>query len=123
MQLADAFGLVIQCRDNAGEQALLAQTIHTLQQAVWPGKPLYRSCVDFSTKDYKEVSKHNLFLSEVHWPYVLNAVFQLVVLAQSLQVELSPGAQKMIHGYYMASRRVRSQTQGIKMSVASVKLL
>lgn len=50
-------------------------------------------------------------------------VFQLVAHAQSLQVELSPGAEKIIHGYYMASRRVRTQSQGVKMSVASVKLL
>ena len=57
-QLADAFGLVIQCRDNVGEQALLAQTVHTLQQAVQPGKPHYPSCVELSTQDYREVSKH-----------------------------------------------------------------
>ncbi|XP_059183300.1 minichromosome maintenance domain-containing protein 2 [Centropristis striata] len=101
IQLADAFGLVIQCRDMMGEQVVLAQTVHTLQQAVQPGKPLYPSCWEFSTQDYKELVTH----------------------AQSLQVELSPGAEKIIHGYYMASRRVRTQSQGVKMSVASVKLL
>ncbi|XP_054478733.1 minichromosome maintenance domain-containing protein 2 [Anoplopoma fimbria] len=101
VQLADAFGLVIQCRDVVGEQALLAQTVHTLQQAVQPGKPLYPSCWGFSSQDYKELIAH----------------------AQSVQVELSPGAEKIIHGYYMASRRVRTQSQGVKMSVASIKLL
>ncbi|XP_078136446.1 minichromosome maintenance domain-containing protein 2 [Sander vitreus] len=101
VQLADAFGLVIQCRDTVGEQALLAQTIHTLQQAVQPGKPLYPSCWEFSTQDYHELVAH----------------------ARTLQVELSPGAEKIIHGYYMASRRVRTQSQGVKMSVASIKLL
>ncbi|XP_070784306.1 minichromosome maintenance domain-containing protein 2 [Enoplosus armatus] len=101
IQLADAFGLVIQCRDMMGEHALLAQTVHTLQQAVEPGKPLYSSCWEFSTQDYQELVAH----------------------AQSLQVELSPGAEKIIHGYYMASRRVRTQSQGVKMSVASIKLL
>lgn len=60
-QLADAFGLLIQCRDNVGEQTLLAQTVHTLQQAVQPGKPLYPFCVEFSTEDYQEVSKHPEF--------------------------------------------------------------
>lgn len=59
-QLADAFGLVIQCRDMVGEHALLAQTVHTLQQAVQPGKPLYSSCWEFSTQDYKEVNEHVL---------------------------------------------------------------
>ncbi len=63
IQLADAFGLVIQCRDMVGEHALLAQTVHTLQQAVQPGKPLYSSCWEFSTQDYLEVNKHVLLLS------------------------------------------------------------
>ncbi|KAM7390527.1 hypothetical protein PAMA_008607 [Pampus argenteus] len=101
VQMADAFGLVIQCRNNAGEQALLAQTVHTLKQAVQPGNPLYPSCVELSSQDYQELVAH----------------------AQNLQVELSPEAKKIIHGYYMANRRVRSQRQGVKMSVASVKLL
>ncbi|XP_071780103.2 minichromosome maintenance domain-containing protein 2 [Centroberyx gerrardi] len=101
-KLAEVFGLVIQCREMVGEQALLAQTVHTIQQAVQPGEPLYPSCMEFSTQDYQELLAH----------------------AQSLQVELSPGAEKMIHGYYMASRRVRSgQSQGVKVSVASIKLL
>ncbi|XP_075937028.1 minichromosome maintenance domain-containing protein 2 [Anarhichas minor] len=101
VQLADAFGLVIQCRDVGGEQALLAQTVHTLQQAVQPGKPRYPSCWEFSSQDYQELVAH----------------------AQSVQVELSPGAEKIIHGYYMASRRIRTHSQSVKMSVASVKLL
>nr|XP_020455658.1 MCM domain-containing protein 2 isoform X2 [Monopterus albus] len=101
-QLADDFGLVIQCRDIVGEQALLhAQAVHTLQQAVQSEEPVCPSCWKFSTQDYKELIAH----------------------AQSLQVELSRGAEKIIHGYYLASRRVRTQNQGIKMSVASVKLL
>lgn len=63
------------------------------------------------------ISKINMIL------YLLNSVIQLVAHAQNLQVELSPGAEKIIHGYYIANRRVRSQSQGVKMSVASVKLL
>ncbi|XP_036935587.1 minichromosome maintenance domain-containing protein 2 [Acanthopagrus latus] len=102
VQLADAFGLVIQCKDMMGEEhALLAQTVHTLQQAVQPGKPLHSPGWEFSTQDYQELVAH----------------------ARSLQVKLSPEAEKVIHGYYMASRRVRTQSQGVKMSVASVKLL
>uniref|UniRef100_A0A3Q1CC35 Minichromosome maintenance domain-containing protein 2 n=1 Tax=Amphiprion ocellaris TaxID=80972 RepID=A0A3Q1CC35_AMPOC len=101
LQLADAFGLVIQCRDRVGEEALLAQTVHTLQQAVQPGKPQYPSSWEFTAQDYQELIAH----------------------AQSLQVELTPAAEKIIHGYYMASRRVRTQSQGVNMSVASIKLL
>ncbi|XP_055007163.1 minichromosome maintenance domain-containing protein 2 [Boleophthalmus pectinirostris] len=100
MKLADAFGLVIQCRD-VGEQGLLCHTAHALQHAVQLGACLYTSCMTFSTQDYQE----------------------LVAQARMLQVELSPRAEKIIHGYYMASRRVRTQTQGVKMSVASIRLL
>ncbi|XP_077409948.1 minichromosome maintenance domain-containing protein 2 isoform X2 [Vanacampus margaritifer] len=100
-QLADSFGLVVQCVDHARKQAVLAQTVHTLQQAVKPGERLYPSLFNFSSQDYKE----------------------LVAYAQNLKVDLSASAQKMIHGYYMASRTVRSQSHSIKMSIASVKLL
>ncbi|KAM3593117.1 uncharacterized protein V6R79_006501 [Siganus canaliculatus] len=101
VQLADAFDLVIQCRDIIGEHDLLAQTNHLLQQAVTPGQPLYSSSWEFSTQEYQELVAH----------------------AQNLQVEMSPKAEKLIHGYYMASRRVRTPSQGVKISVASVKLL
>uniref|UniRef100_A0A8C7D556 Minichromosome maintenance domain-containing protein 2 n=1 Tax=Oncorhynchus kisutch TaxID=8019 RepID=A0A8C7D556_ONCKI len=101
-QLAEAFGLVILCREAGGKQALLAQTVHTLRQAVQPGEPLYPSCMQFTTQDYKELLAHT----------------------QRIQTELSPGAEMMIHGYYMASRRVRSDSgHGAKVSVASIKLL
>lgn len=66
IQLADAFGLVIQCRDMVREQTLLAQTVHTLQQAVQPGKPLYPSRWEFSSQDYQEVNKHILLPSHLH---------------------------------------------------------
>lgn len=56
VQLADAFGLVIDSRDMIGDQSLFAQTVHTLQQAVHPGKHLYSSW-EFSAQDYKEVNK------------------------------------------------------------------
>lgn len=56
IQLADAFGLVIDSRDTMGDRSLLAQTVHTLQQAVQPGKHLY-SGWEFSAQDYKEVNK------------------------------------------------------------------
>ncbi|CAL8292459.1 unnamed protein product [Lota lota] len=102
-QLAESFGLVVRCSDPLGEQALLAQTAHTLRQALRPrGQPLYPACVQFPFQDYKEFLAH----------------------ARGLRGELSSGAEKMIHGYYMASRRVRcDQNHGVKVSVASVKLL
>jgi len=130
VQLADAFGLVIQCRDVVGEQALLAQTSHTLQQAVQPGKALYPSRWEFSPQEYQEVNMLHCFCTSLYLGVSKMTVnctwcsaFQLVAHAQSVQAELSSGAEKIIHGYYMASRRVRTQSQGVKMSVTSVKLL
>ncbi|XP_061821375.1 minichromosome maintenance domain-containing protein 2 [Nerophis lumbriciformis] len=99
-QLAASFGLIVKCQDPAKEHAVLSLTVHTLQQAVQPGKYLYSS-LDFSTQDYKE----------------------LVAYAQSLQVDLSPAAQKLIRGYFMATCRVRSQIHSNKMSAAFLKLL
>lgn len=67
VQLADAFGLVIQCRDMVGEQTLLTQAVHTLQQAVQPGKPLYPFCLEFSSQDYQEVKRHTLLPHHLHF--------------------------------------------------------
>ncbi|XP_041922920.1 minichromosome maintenance domain-containing protein 2 isoform X2 [Alosa sapidissima] len=101
-KVAETFGLMIQCRDLGGHPVSLPITVHTLRQAIQPGEPLYPACMQFTTQDYKE----------------------LLAFARSLQVEMSPQAEKMIHGYYMASRRVRSDTtQGSSVSVASIKLL
>ncbi|XP_057680511.1 minichromosome maintenance domain-containing protein 2 [Corythoichthys intestinalis] len=100
-QLADSFGLVVRCVDHTGNQAALAQSVHTLQQAIQPGEHLYPSSLDIGSEDYEE----------------------LVAYAQNLQVDLSASAQMIIHGYYMASRAVRSQSHSSKMSAASIKLL
>ncbi|PWA18208.1 hypothetical protein CCH79_00004176 [Gambusia affinis] len=105
-QLAETFGLVIQCGDRVGERGVVAQAVHTLHQAVQPGSHPHPSCWEFSTEDYQE-----------------RLVFQLVAHSRGLEVELSPDAKKLIHGYYMASRRARTQSQGVKISLASIKLL
>ncbi|KAJ3611388.1 hypothetical protein NHX12_021404 [Muraenolepis orangiensis] len=102
-QLAGSFGLLVRCADPVGGEGALAQTTHTLRQALGPAcQPLYPASIQVPFQDYKEFLAH----------------------ARLLRVELSSGAEKMIHGYYMASRRVRSdQNHGAKVSVGSVKLL
>ncbi|XP_017262230.1 minichromosome maintenance domain-containing protein 2 [Kryptolebias marmoratus] len=100
-QFVEAFGLVVQCGERVGQQAVHAQSVHTLQQAMQPGIHHSPSYWEFSNEDYKE----------------------LVAVCQSLQVDLGPEAEKLIHGYYMASRRARTQSQGVKISLASIKLL
>uniref|UniRef100_A0A3B5LUC2 Minichromosome maintenance domain-containing protein 2 n=1 Tax=Xiphophorus couchianus TaxID=32473 RepID=A0A3B5LUC2_9TELE len=91
-QLAETFGLVIQGGDRVGERGVVAQAVHTLQQTVQPGSHPHPSCWDFSTEDYQELVAHS----------------------RGLEVELSPDAKKLIHGYYMASRRARTQTLSCK---------
>ncbi|RXN25790.1 MCM domain-containing 2 [Labeo rohita] len=102
LQLAESFGLVVQCRETGSNHPLLCMTAHTLRQAMSPGEPLYPASMQFTTQDYKE----------------------LLAYARELKVDMSPEAERMIHGYYMASRRVRSDsTQRSAVSVTSVKLL
>lgn len=129
-QLAETFGLVIQCGDRVGERGVVAQAVHTLHQAVQPGSHPHPSCWEFSTEDYQEVYKWALLQCSFHWFIVYfiflfskRLVFQLVAHSRGLEVELSPDAKKLIHGYYMASRRARTQSQGVKISLASIKLL
>ncbi|KAJ8413374.1 hypothetical protein AAFF_G00093700 [Aldrovandia affinis] len=102
-QVAEAFSLVVQCRVVGGDPgSLLPLAVHTLRLAISPGESLYPACTQFTTQDYQELLAH----------------------ARSLQVELSPEAERLIHGYYMASRRVRSDTTlGSSLPVASIKHL
>ncbi|XP_051970101.1 minichromosome maintenance domain-containing protein 2 [Xyrauchen texanus] len=100
LQLAEAFGLMIQCRETSNHP-LLSMTVHILKQAIYPGEPVYPACIQFTTQDYKE----------------------LLAYARDLKVAMSPEAERMIHGYYMASRRVRSDSHGSSVSTTSIKLL
>uniref|UniRef100_A0A8C1B3V4 Minichromosome maintenance domain-containing protein 2 n=1 Tax=Cyprinus carpio carpio TaxID=630221 RepID=A0A8C1B3V4_CYPCA len=102
LQLAESFGLIVQCRETSSNHSLLSMTVHTLRQAMSPGEPLYPACMQFTTQDYKELLAH----------------------ARKLKVDMSPEAERMIHSYYMASRRVRSDsTQRSTVSVTSIKLI
>lgn len=55
-QVAEMFGLMVQCRDLGGDEVSLPITVHTLRQAIQPGGPLYPACMQFTTQDYKEVT-------------------------------------------------------------------
>ncbi|XP_059390746.1 minichromosome maintenance domain-containing protein 2 isoform X1 [Carassius carassius] len=102
LQLAELFGVIVQCRETSSNHPLLSMTVHTLRQAMSPEEPLYPACMQFTTQDYKELLAH----------------------ARELKVGLSPEAERMIHSYYLASRRVRSDSaQRSTVSVTSVKLL
>jgi len=55
-QLAESFGLLVRCSDLVGGEAVLAQTAHTLRQALDPcSQTLYPHAIQFPFQDYKEV--------------------------------------------------------------------
>lgn len=64
-QVVDAFGLVIQCRELGGNHPLLPMTVHTLRQAISPGKPIYPACMQFPTEDYKKVRPQTFLLNTI----------------------------------------------------------
>ncbi|TRY69915.1 hypothetical protein DNTS_015368 [Danionella cerebrum] len=102
LQLAEAFGLVVHCREESNNHPLLSMTEHTLRQAMASGEPPYMASMKYTSQDYKE----------------------LLAYARELKVHMSPEAEKMIHGYYMASRRIRSNsTPRSSLSITSIKLL
>lgn len=65
VQLADVFGLLLQCKDTMGDEALLAQAMHTLRQAVHPEEPPYTSCWNFSTEEYVEVCIFSYYMLQI----------------------------------------------------------
>uniref|UniRef100_A0A672NQ15 Minichromosome maintenance domain-containing protein 2 n=1 Tax=Sinocyclocheilus grahami TaxID=75366 RepID=A0A672NQ15_SINGR len=102
LQLAESFGIIVQCRETSSNHRLLSMTMHTLRQAMPPEEPLYPACMQLTTQDYKE----------------------LLALARELKVDTSLEAERMIHSDYLASRRLRSDSgQRSTVSVTSVKLL
>ncbi|XP_028816712.1 minichromosome maintenance domain-containing protein 2 isoform X2 [Denticeps clupeoides] len=116
-QVPESFGLVVQCREALEDYPLLPQVAHALKQAVQPREPLYPASMQFSTQDYKEVGSGN-------GPGKTLLRVSLLAHAQGLQVELRPEAERIIQGYYMASRRLRSDiAQCSSVSATSIKLL
>lgn len=56
-QIAEAFSLLVQCREAGRDRSLLPLVVHTLRLAVRPGEPLYPACMQFTTRDYQEVHR------------------------------------------------------------------
>ncbi|XP_065441774.1 minichromosome maintenance domain-containing protein 2 isoform X4 [Chrysemys picta bellii] len=99
--LLDAFGLLIRCNELSCQRALPLLD-HIMKKAIDPEEVPYTISQQFRTQDYEE----------------------LIVFAKNLQVELSSEAERLIHGYYLASRRVRTDSiHGSKLSTSALKLL
>ncbi|XP_064409778.1 minichromosome maintenance domain-containing protein 2 [Latimeria chalumnae] len=100
--LVDAFGLFIHCSESSPCYPIIPIAQHTLRNAINPGESFYSASSQFTVQDFKE----------------------LIAFAKNLQVELSSEAERLVHGYYLASRRVRSDSvHGSKLSFAAVKIL
>ncbi|XP_039610022.1 minichromosome maintenance domain-containing protein 2 [Polypterus senegalus] len=100
--IIESFGLLIHCQESAGDFQVQCVVQHTLKAAMDSEECLYPESIQIPMHEYKA----------------------LLANSRSLQVEQSCEAERLIHGYYLASRRVRTDpTSGSKLSTASVRLL
>ncbi|XP_062836372.1 minichromosome maintenance domain-containing protein 2 isoform X1 [Anolis carolinensis] len=83
--LVDAFGLLIHCNEAPFCNPVLPITNFIFKKALQPEAD-YNMLQQFTTQDYEE----------------------FLAFSRNLHVELSPEAESLIHGYYLASRRVRA---------------
>ncbi|XP_007448548.1 PREDICTED: MCM domain-containing protein 2 [Lipotes vexillifer] len=100
--LIEAFGLLINCNESSPCHPLLPTVQHTLKKAIDPEGLLYVASKQFTTEDFEK----------------------LLAFAKNLNVEFSLEAERMIHGYYLASRRIRTDSIcGSKLSASALKYL
>ncbi|KAF6100153.1 minichromosome maintenance domain containing 2 [Phyllostomus discolor] len=100
--LVEAFGLLINCNESSPCHTLLPTVQHTLKKAIDPEGLLYLASKQFTTEDFEK----------------------LLAFAKNLNVEFSLEAERMIHGYYLASRRIRTDSKcGSKLSASALKYL
>ncbi|XP_020014377.1 minichromosome maintenance domain-containing protein 2 [Castor canadensis] len=100
--LVEAFGLLINCNESSPCHPLLPSVQHTLKKAIDPEGLFYLASKQFTTEDFEK----------------------LLAFAKNLNVEFSLEAERMIHGYYLASRRIRTDSiYGSKLSASALKYL
>ncbi|XP_077732849.1 minichromosome maintenance domain-containing protein 2 isoform X4 [Canis aureus] len=100
--LLETFGLLINCNESSSFYPLLSTVQHTLKKAIDPEGQLYVASKNFTTEDFEK----------------------LLAFAKNLNVEFSLEAERMIHGYYLASRRIRTDSiSGSKLSASALKYL
>ncbi|XP_069322527.1 minichromosome maintenance domain-containing protein 2 [Eulemur rufifrons] len=100
--LMEAFGLLINCNESSPCHPLLPTVEHTLKKAIDPERLLYVASKQFTTEDFEK----------------------LLAFAKNLNVEFSLEAERMIHGYYLASCRIRTDSiYGSKLSASALRYL
>ncbi|XP_054513329.1 minichromosome maintenance domain-containing protein 2 isoform X16 [Pan troglodytes] len=100
--LVEAFGLLINCNESSPCHPFLPTVQHTLNKAINPEGLFYAASRQFTTEDFEK----------------------LLAFAKNLNVEFSLEAERMTHGYYLASRRIRTGSVcGSKLSASALKYL
>ncbi|XP_061456506.1 minichromosome maintenance domain-containing protein 2 [Rhineura floridana] len=100
--LIDAFGLLIHCSESPFSNSVLPVVNHILKKAINPKEAVYTVSQQFRTQDYKK----------------------FLAFSKNLHVELCSEAERLIHGYYLASRRVRTHpVNGSSLSGTALKIL
>ncbi|XP_062909569.1 minichromosome maintenance domain-containing protein 2 [Mobula hypostoma] len=100
--LVDGFDLMIYCSESSNYQSPMHLIQHKLNEAMHQGKALYPALQQFTTQDYEE----------------------LLAFARNQEVALTIKAERLIQGYYTASRRVRTDpVHGSKISTTALKTL
>ncbi|CAK6438778.1 unnamed protein product [Pipistrellus nathusii] len=100
--LVEVFGLLINCNESSPCHQFLPTVHHTLKKAIDPEGLLYLASKQFTTEDFEK----------------------LLAFAKNLNVEFSLEAERMVHGYYLASRRIRTDSIcGSKLSASALKYL
>ncbi|XP_034285793.1 minichromosome maintenance domain-containing protein 2 [Pantherophis guttatus] len=99
--LIDAFGLLIYCNEASCCQSPFPVTNFIFKKSI-DSEEIYTTTQQFQTQDYEE----------------------FLAFSKNLHVELCPESERLIHGYYLASRRVRTQLMnGPNLSATSLKIL
>ncbi|XP_062986875.1 minichromosome maintenance domain-containing protein 2 [Elgaria multicarinata webbii] len=100
--LLAAFGLLIHCNEPSLCNPVLPVVNFTLKKAINPKEAVYAVSQKFTTQDYEE----------------------FLAVSRNLHVELCTEAERLIHGYYLASRRVRTHpVHGSSLSATALKTL
>ncbi|XP_069477240.1 minichromosome maintenance domain-containing protein 2 [Ambystoma mexicanum] len=100
--LVDAFGILIHCNESSSLHPLIPFIHHSLSKSINPEEPLSEAAQQFTSQDFEKY----------------------IGFAKNLHVELCPEAERLIHGYYLASRRVRTDSMhGTKLSTSALRNL
>ncbi|XP_018409712.1 PREDICTED: MCM domain-containing protein 2 [Nanorana parkeri] len=101
VSLMDAFGMLVYCNESSHSNPTVPLVHHSLLRAVRPGSPLCPASEQFTTQDFEE----------------------LISYAKSLKVTFSSRAETLLQGYYLASRRMRTDSNGSKISASALRHL